>query len=61
MGDRLSWGDLTTAAWLLFAKYGVSTEEWETIMGYGGGRWKTLMQSFDESTKVDAGEAYTPK
>lgn len=55
-GDRLSYADVTMAAWLVWVKkvLGPDSMRWEDLVSWHGGRWGRLMKEFEKWEYVDS-------
>ena len=55
LGDRISFADVQVAGILVWGKitFGEGSEEWQKIISWNGGRWKRLLERFDQYAEVD--------
>lgn len=56
MGDKITYADFQLSAILMWARtvFGPDSEEWKTIAGWHGGKWKRWIEYFDQYAAVDS-------
>ena len=55
LGDKISFADVQVAAILIWGKItlGEESEDWRKIVSWNSGRWKRLLERFDQYANVD--------
>jgi glutathione S-transferase len=59
--DSMTFADLGVASFLQWLRLGVTNEEFERVLQWNGGRWKTFIDEVQPYLAVDEGEPYQLK